>query len=218
MRWRNSKGRIFEHIRYQISDIRFEMNRREALHAVSLLFGGTIVGSQAFLAGCAEPAPDVEPFVGVLENEDEMLLDEVGETIIPATEDSPGAKAAGVGVFMNEIVTDCYSPREQQLFRAGLLRIDAKALEEHGRTFVELDSSERHAFLLTLEEESRAYGETHLANAPEVHYYAMIKQLTVWGYLTSEVGATQALRYLPVPGSWEACIPYAQGEKAFGPV
>ena len=43
----------------------------------------------------------------------------------------------------------------------------------------------------------------------------MIKQMTVWGYFSSEVGATQALRYVPVPGRFEGCIPYNEGEKAW---
>jgi hypothetical protein len=43
----------------------------------------------------------------------------------------------------------------------------------------------------------------------------MMKQLTVWGYFTSEAGATKALRYVPVPGRYEGCIPYTKGEKAW---
>jgi hypothetical protein len=35
------------------------------------------------------------------------------------------------------------------------------------------------------------------------------------GYFTSEIGAKQALRYLPVPGRFEGCIPYKKGDKAF---
>ncbi|MEO7834449.1 MAG: gluconate 2-dehydrogenase subunit 3 family protein, partial [Ginsengibacter sp.] len=41
------------------------------------------------------------------------LLDEIGETIIPATSTSPGAKAARIGEFMKVYVTDCYTPEEQ---------------------------------------------------------------------------------------------------------
>ena len=34
----------------------------------------------------------------------------------------------------------------------------------------------------------------------------MLKQLTLWGYFSSEVGAKQALAYLPVPGRYEGCL------------
>jgi hypothetical protein len=43
----------------------------------------------------------------------------------------------------------------------------------------------------------------------------MMKGLTVTGYFTSEIGATQALEYLPIPGKFEACIPLKPGQKAW---
>jgi hypothetical protein len=42
-----------------------------------------------------------------------------------------------------------------------------------------------------------------------------MKQLTMLGYFTSEVGSTQALRYVPVPGKYEGCIPYKKGDRAW---
>jgi len=47
------------------------------------------------------------------------------------------------------------------------------------------------------------------------HYFTMMKQLTLLGYFTSKPGATEALRYVPVPGRYEGCIPYTKGEKAW---
>ena len=47
------------------------------------------------------------------------------------------------------------------------------------------------------------------------HYFGMMKQLTLWGYFTSKPGATQALRYVAVPGRYEGCIPYKKGDKAW---
>jgi hypothetical protein len=46
-------------------------------------------------------------------------------------------------------------------------------------------------------------------------YYALIKQLTLFGYFTSKEGITQALRFTPVPGKWEACIDYKKGDAIF---
>lgn len=192
------------------------MNRREALAAVSALFGGAIIGSHAFLAGCA--ARDGERAATgalMLNAADEAMLDEVGETILPTTPDSPGARAAGVGAFMNLMVTDCYGPQDQQTFKAGLVRLNEAARTQYGADFVALSPEQRHTFLLTLEREARDYAATRTEGDPEVHYYSMIKQLTLLGYFTSEVGATQALRYVAIPGRYEPCIPYTQGEKAW---
>ncbi|MES1161116.1 MAG: gluconate 2-dehydrogenase subunit 3 family protein, partial [Bacteroidota bacterium] len=35
------------------------MNRREAISRVSLLLGGTILGAEAFLAGCSQPDKNI---------------------------------------------------------------------------------------------------------------------------------------------------------------
>jgi hypothetical protein len=43
----------------------------------------------------------------------------------------------------------------------------------------------------------------------------MLKDLTVLGYFTSEIGATQALNFVEVPGKFDACIPYNKGDKAY---
>src|ERR1044072_7381181 len=66
------------------------MDRREALSRVALIFGGTIIGAEAFLSGCkTTPAKE-----GLFAAGDVSLLDEIGETILPATASSPGAKEA----------------------------------------------------------------------------------------------------------------------------
>ena len=36
----------------------------------------------------------------------------------------------------------------------------------------------------------------------------MLKELTLVGYYTSEVGATQELRYERAPGRYDGCMPY----------
>jgi hypothetical protein len=39
------------------------------------------------------------------------------------------------------------------------------------------------------------------------HYFRLMKELTLLGYFTSEIGSTQALRYLEVPGSFNGDAP-----------
>jgi hypothetical protein len=43
----------------------------------------------------------------------------------------------------------------------------------------------------------------------------MMKELTLTGFFTSEVGATKALRYVAIPGRYEGCVPYTKGDKAW---
>ncbi|HYE56529.1 MAG TPA: gluconate 2-dehydrogenase subunit 3 family protein [Chitinophagaceae bacterium] len=50
---------------------------------------------------------------------------------------------------------------------------------------------------------------------PPRHYFRMMKELTLLGYFTSEIGQTQALRYIAVPGRYDGCVDYKKGEKAW---
>ena len=45
------------------------------------------------------------------------------------------------------------------------------------------------------------------------HYFDMFKNLTISGYFSSEIGMTQARKYLPIPGKFEGCIPYKNGDR-----
>lgn len=186
------------------------MNRREALSATALLLGGTIVGAQAFLTGCRQSAPAE----GLFTAEDLALLDEIGETIIPATKTSPGAKATGIGEFMKVIVSDCYTGEEQRVFAEGIAKVNRASRELVGEDFLKATAEQRERVLTALYEQAQEYDKTREEGAPP-HYFTMMHQLTNWGYFTSEPGATQALRYIPVPGRWEGCIPYEAGERAW---
>ena len=54
------------------------------------------------------------------------------------------------------------------------------------------------------------------ADAPP-HYFRMMKELALLGYFTSEIGYTQAQRYVETPGRFDPSVPYRQGEKAWAP-
>lgn len=182
------------------------MERRRALKLTATICGGTIVGSGLFLAGCKNEARAE----GLFLQEDIGFMDGIGEVILPATAESPGAKAARIGDFMKTIVTDCYSEEEQQLFLRGLQEIRRLSDEQYNQPFLQLAAEEKQELLTGLHHEALALSQGEMP-----HYFSMIKQLTIWGYFTSEPGATMALRYNPVPGRYDACIPYKAGDKAW---
>jgi hypothetical protein len=41
-------------------------------------------------------------------------------------------------------------------------------------------------------------------------FILMTKELTLLGFFTSQVGATQVLQYDPVPGAFHGCVPLAE--------
>lgn len=181
------------------------MKRRSALKLTATILGGTIFGSEFFLSGCNPGTSGAAMFSEL----DIVLLDEIGETILPETEDSPGAKAARIGLFMSEIVTDCYSQDEQSIFIDGLETIKSRAHEVFDTDFDRLSAPQRLKFLDRFENEAKVLPEG------QPHFFKMMKQLTVWGYFSSEPGATKALRYNPVPGRYIGCYPYEDGDKAW---
>ncbi len=182
------------------------MNRREALSTLALLFGGTIFGANAFLTGCSASGKKTSLF----DPDDISLLDNIGDTIIPVTSTSPGAMDAKIGEFMKTIVTDCYSPGEQKIFTDGITRFRADCKQKYGKAFTDLSTEQRYSFLSELDKQAH---DSKGKDTP--HYFLMMKQLTLWGYFTSEPGATKALRYVAVPGKYEGDIPYKKGDKAW---
>ena len=171
------------------------MNRREALFHTAALLGGTIVGSQVFLSGCTQRK---EGFTGFTQ-QDIDFLNEVAETIIPATPDSGGAKAANIGGFMKTIVTDCYDQSEADTFYSGIDKINSEAKRGFSVDFMSLNSDQKFKIVANIDQE---------AKDKDNHYFRMMKELTLWGYFSSEIGCKEALRFNPIPGRYEACIPY----------
>lgn len=186
------------------------MDRREALKTVALLLGGTVINSQVFLTGCSSATDENDE---LFTQSDIALLDEIGETIIPAT-DTPGAKAVGVGNFMAMMLPDCYSERNQENFRKGLDKIRNDFNNEFAHSFMEAEPEERQHFLQKLDAEIPSYDETKTKNDPD-HYFRIMKELTLLGYFTSKAGCTQARRYKQTPGRYQACTDYTEGDKAW---
>lgn len=204
------------------------MNRRDAISRVALIMGGAVIGADFFISGCKSTSKKVND----LFTEDHVaFLNEVADTILPTTS-SPGAKAANVGQFMAVMVQDCYTPKDQKTFVDGLGKLDDASNKKYNAKFMDLNTQQRTDLLVALDKEQKDYTtnrnkqlEADRLNhkddpkykAPEIpnHYFRMIKELTLLGYFTSEVGATKALRYVAIPGRYDGCVPYKKGDKAW---
>ena len=192
------------------------MNRRELLQRTAIVLGGTLLGADSLLAknvdwDAIEGLPDGIA-IGLFSKAQVKLLNEIAETIVPTTT-TPGAKAAKVGQFIATIVSDCYEAKDQEAFMAGLLRIDQESKSRYGKTFMKSRPALRHDLLTEMNTEQRTYNQNRKSTDAK-HYFRVIKDLVLWGYFTSEIGATQALRYVPVPGRYET-IDYKKGDRAF---
>ena len=193
------------------------MERRELLKRIALLTGGIVIGGDLFLTGCKSGNKSDAGF----STANIALLDEVAETIIPATS-TPGAKAAKVGDFMKIFVTDCYTPEQQSAFTNGIAQLDAACEKMYKKSFMECDAQQRKDFLISLEKEAKPFNENVLKQNPgtgdkdaTLHYYTMMKQLTLLGFFTSKTGGTETLRHIPIPGKYDGAFPYKKGDKAW---
>jgi hypothetical protein len=189
------------------------VTRREAIRRVSALLGGVaLIGQSAWLTGCASAQRTVADLFSEL---DVALLAEVADTILPETK-TPGAKAAGVGPFIAMMVADTYDTREQDLFREGLKTLERESVMQNGGGFLASSPAQRLALLERLDREAIEYMRGPNADA-RPHYFRMIKELTLLGYFTSEIGYTLAQRYVETPGRFEPATTYTVGDKAWAP-
>ncbi len=187
------------------------MNRREAISSVALLLGGTIIGSEIFILSSCKSTPAQ---VNELFNTDQVaLMDEIAETIIPET-GTPGAKAAKTGDFMAVMVKDCYTPEHQKIFTDGLNKLNEQAKTKYKADFMDLTSVQKKSFLNDLDQEQKKYTSSKENEEPP-HYFRMMKELTLLGFFTSEIGGTKVLTYVEVPGRFDGCIDYKKGNPVY---
>jgi hypothetical protein len=213
------------------------VNRREAIRRVSALLGGiAFVGGSSLLAAAEKARTATDGAVGEFSVQDIAFLDEIAETILPATK-TPGAKAAKTGAFMALMVTDYYGPAEQKVFREGMGNLESAMRKANNVSFMAATPPQRLAALMVLDHEQKRVmdareaaernqkGLAPLPGAPAAapnadikapaHYFRMMKELALLGFFTSKVGCTQALRYVEAPGRFDPCIPYTAGEAAW---
>lgn len=183
------------------------IDRREAIRRVTALLGGVVYVGHSDLLTAIEHAharaATSHAQVGRFTAQDVALLDEVADTILPATR-TPGAKAAHVGPFMALMVTDTYDEGQQAVFRDGIRKLSEAS-------FMTKTPAERLALLEQLDREQKTYMDSRAQGAPP-HYFRQMKELTLLGYFTSEIGCTQAMRYRETPGRFDPCTPYTPGE------
>jgi hypothetical protein len=130
------------------------INRREAIRRVSALLGGVAFVGGNDLWAAVEKAASTEGTTGKFSAQDIAYLDEIAETILPATK-TPGAKAAKTGAFMALMVTDCYSPAEQKVFLDGMRKLDEAMRKANNVSFMAATPAQRLTVLTPLDREQK---------------------------------------------------------------
>lgn len=155
------------------------INRRGALQ----LLAGTVVGTVNFpgsLAGQQHPkffSPDQFE-----------ILDVLSEIIIPADGHSPGAHAAQVAEFMDELISQSLE-KTKQLWRQGLARMEGMANAQYSRRFMACSAAEQTALMRLISQNEESPQQL------EEKFFVELKRATIDGYYRSAVGIHQDLQY-----------------------
>jgi gluconate 2-dehydrogenase gamma chain len=190
------------------------MNRREAIERTALLLGYAVSATAlaGILKGC-KAAPDIN-YKPVFFNEDQAaLISTLAEIIIPKTT-TPGAKEAGVPLFIDTMLHEVYPKKDQDSFLKGLAEFDAEAKKTCGDRFIDCGPAEQVAFVKKQHDAAFVKPVQGISTAwwgsgggSEKPFILKVKELTLLGFFTSEAGATQVLQYNQVPGPYQGCVP-----------
>ncbi|MDE2732270.1 MAG: gluconate 2-dehydrogenase subunit 3 family protein [Bacteroidota bacterium] len=184
------------------------IDRREALQRIGWMLGGTLSASTiaGVLGGCSAPPEGVAFAARTLTDGRDELVAVLAELIIPET-DTPGARAARVHEFADAMLTDWYEAEETARFLEGLRQVQRRAEAAGGAPFNELTEALQVELLTQMEEEAHQWQEA--GRQGDEPFFFTIKSFTLFGYYTSEIGATQELRVNPM-GEYNGDVPYEE--------
>ncbi len=179
------------------------MDRRKAIKNTALIMGGALASGSVLgiMNGCkADPKIGFEPVF--LKIKEARIIEALVDRIIPATK-TPGAVEAGVPAFLDKMLSEYFPEKEKKIFKDGLVKLDADAKAAFDKPFIELEASQKDELLM--EYDTNSYKNPDA----EPDFFRLAKELTILGFFTTEIGATEVLYFDPVPENYQGCIDFA---------
>lgn len=193
------------------------MQRREAIEKVLGLLGIAVSGStlSVIVSSCENPqqgASSLEKYHSVSQIQAKAIA-KAADIIIPRTS-TPGALDTDTPNFIIMMVNECFSPVEKKRFYAGLSQMNKLFYTETGKYFLENDNEKSLELMLLLEKEAKNHNNIN-GEKSEHFFIKKIKELTLLGYFTSEIGASKVLKYAPIPGVFRPCVQREPNEVSY---
>jgi hypothetical protein len=172
--------------------------RREFIQGLILSVGGA-----ATLSACGDNAPAVMATApnnpGRFYTSDEMLLvNRVADLIIPETE-TPGALQVNVAGYLDGLMSDWASAQTQEEHRLALIRLRVDLDAAVSGEFVSVSQADAEAALAALD--ARAFESDQ-----SLQGYRTLKGWITQAYFATEAGAVQELKWVALPGRWDASV------------
>jgi glucoside 3-dehydrogenase (cytochrome c) hitch-hiker subunit len=186
-----------------------EMTRREALKTITVGAGviatlpvlGAVANADdemdgmkhmehmhAHAAAAAQEAESKPYQLKFFTEAENKTIIELSERIIPADSHSPGAKAAKVSEYIDFIVSQSPDPTKQ-LWKNGLAAVEKKSQEMFSRGIAEASEDEQVKLLKEISKKEAG------PQTIEEHFFRALKNMTIDGYYTTDIGVHQELHY-----------------------
>ena len=169
-----------------------KVSRRAALKALGASVGTVAalpwLSDEGLLAFTRIQETNAAPQLKVLSRPQFATLEVLVDAIIPTDDRSPGAKQARVADYIDLLLSEV--DRELTLqWIGGLAALDAEATSRFRAPFAKLGSDQVDTILQHISRNEKA------PQTPLETFFVMVKQATIRGYYTSEIGIHQDLRY-----------------------
>jgi hypothetical protein len=194
-------------------------SRRKFLRGLSFFVGGTVAA--ALVSGNSLSVAMAHSLNPVSEGNDLLSdgkifplkqlkqLKDICAIVIPKT-DTLGAAEVNTHGFIDNQLFHCYGKAKQTKMKLLLTLINDVAKKHLSLSFTELSQDQQFKLLTELDQGKANFDKKQRAD------FKVLKQLICFGYYTSEVGASQELRYLAVPGGYKGSIPYKDSDVSWG--
>ena len=117
------------------------------------------------------------------------LVDEMSDMIIPTDQQSGGARAAGVAIYIDGRMAEAFEKDQPQRWRTGIAAVEALSREMHGKTFMASTPEQRLALVTRI-----AAAESDPKTDAE-KFFGEIKGSTIRTYYTSKIGIHDDQQY-----------------------
>jgi hypothetical protein len=179
------------------------MNRRDLIKQAALLLGGVLSAPTLSAMNRWEQTALFGESDFTLTDLQRKIVAEVAEMILPKTS-TAGAKDAGVPAFIEMMLKDCYAKSEHLNFKEGVTALERDK-------FLEMNAATQTERLKKIEAETKEWMKSGSKGLP---FWRLMKELTLLGYFTSEVGIKSSFEYVQIPSKFEL-IQLKPNQKAY---